>query len=155
MAPDVTEPDNKDSSPLRTREKVEIWRSVMEVHAAVLREIEAELHKNHSLTAREFDTLVNIPDDGVKMKDLVHRVVLSQSALSRLVDRLQQRNLIMKTDVPGDSRVALLRLTDEGRTVLRAAARSNAAAVERALSSRLDQAEMLTLGQLMDKVRNS
>ncbi|WP_336716637.1 MarR family winged helix-turn-helix transcriptional regulator [Arthrobacter sp. USHLN218] len=151
----MTEPDNKDSSPLRTREKVEIWRSVMEVHAAVLREIEAELHKNHSLTAREFDTLVNIPDDGVKMKDLVHRVVLSQSALSRLVDRLQQRNLIMKTDVPGDSRVALLRLTDEGRTVLRAAARSNAAAVERALSSRLDQAEMLTLGQLMDKVRNS
>ncbi|WP_216359097.1 MarR family winged helix-turn-helix transcriptional regulator [Arthrobacter globiformis] len=153
MAPDVTEDDTA-SSPLRRRDRVEIWRSVMEVHAAVLQEIEKELQKNHGLTAREFDALVNIPDDGVKMKDLVHRILLSQSAVSRLIDRLQQRKLVTKAEVPGDSRVALLRLTDEGRIILRAAARSNATAVDRALSSRLNNTEMMTLGNLMDKIRN-
>lgn len=41
--------------------KVGVWRTLMEVHNEVLREIERELADRHRLSVSEFDALVNIP----------------------------------------------------------------------------------------------
>lgn len=41
--------------------KVGVWRGLMEVHTAVMGELERELELHHRLTVNEFDALVNIP----------------------------------------------------------------------------------------------
>jgi DNA-binding MarR family transcriptional regulator len=151
----VSEPVQDESSPMRTRDRVEVWRSLMEVHGVVLAEIERQLRAAHQLTAREFDALINIPEAGVQMKDLTGRVLLSQSATSRLIARLQQRGLVSRSEVAGDSRAALLHLTGTGQALVREAAHTNAAAMDAALGSKLTAAEMRTLGRLMDKARTS
>ncbi|MDA3629125.1 MarR family transcriptional regulator [Saccharopolyspora sp. WRP15-2] len=124
------------------RYKVAVWRSMMEVHAAVLREIEADLAHKHGLSLNEFDALINIPAAGVRFRELTDRVILSQSALSRLVDRLEARGLVARGGAEDDSRVVEIELTEEGKKLARSAARTNAAAVERAFADRLSGEEL-------------
>jgi DNA-binding MarR family transcriptional regulator len=127
------------------RFKVNVWRSLMDVHAAVLGEIERELTDRHGLSLSEFDALVNIPRDGVRLGELTQRVVLSQSATSRLIDRLERRGFVVREEVVGDSRGVIVRLTPEGRKVLYPAARTNADVIERAFADWLRPEELETL----------
>ena len=124
------------------RHKVAVWRSLMEVHAAVLLEIENALEREHDLSLNEFDTLINIPVEGVRFRELTHRVILSQSALSRLVDRLEQRGLVLRYADEHDSRSVEIAFTEAGRHLTRKAARTNATAVEGAFADRLSEAEL-------------
>ncbi|MFE2040221.1 MarR family winged helix-turn-helix transcriptional regulator [Streptomyces sp. NPDC059477] len=114
----------------------------MEVHQRVLGEIERELAERHRLSVSEFDTLVNIPLAGTRLKDLKERIVLTQSAVSRMADRLAQRGLVTRTPIEEDQRGALIQLTEEGRKLLRAAVRTNAEVVERAFAGRLSGQEL-------------
>lgn len=126
----------------------------MEVHETVLREIERELADRHRMTVSEFDTLVNIPRGGVRMRELTDRVVLSQSALSRLVDRLARRGLLEREGVAGDSRAVHIRLTECGRAEVRDAARTNAAVIERMFADRLSAEELEVLGAAFTRLHD-
>ncbi|GII97462.1 MarR family winged helix-turn-helix transcriptional regulator [Sinosporangium siamense] len=132
--------------------KVGVWRSFMEVHNAVLAGIGRELDARHRLSVSEFDLLVNIPLDGTRLKDLKERVVLTQSAVSRMADRLALRGLVSREPIESDQRGALIRLTDEGRTLLRAAVRTNAEVVEHMFADRLDPAELLGLQGVLGRL---
>ncbi|AUS80174.1 MarR family transcriptional regulator [Actinoalloteichus sp. AHMU CJ021] len=136
-----------------TRRRVGVWRSLMEVHSSVLRELERELTARHGLSVSEFDTVVNIPTGGVGLSELTGRVVLSQSAVSRLVDRLTRRGLLERTTAPGDSRAVRVRLTSLGRRLQVAAIRTNAEVVERCFAGRLSEEELRVLGAAFDRLR--
>lgn len=133
--------------------KVGVWRALMEVHAAVLAELERELTARHGLSVSEFDAMVNIPRDGTRIRDLVDRVVLSQSATSRLVDRLVRRGFVARADAADDSRGVVIRLTPAGRKVLLAASRTNAAVVQRAFTDELTAAELDTFDAVFARLR--
>ncbi|MFF8955579.1 MarR family winged helix-turn-helix transcriptional regulator [Streptomyces sp. NPDC014894] len=133
--------------------KVGVWRSFMEIHNAVLREIERELGDRHRLSVSEFDALVNIPLAGTRLKDLKERIVLTQSAVSRLCDRLAQRGLVTRTPIEEDQRGAMIQLTEAGRKLLREAVRTNAEVVERSFSGRLSQDELLELHRVLGRLR--
>lgn len=135
------------------RFKVDVWRSLMEVHETVLREIEVELADRHQMSVREFDVLVNIPGSGVRLRELTDRVVLSQSALSRLVERLEGRGWVEREGVADDSRAIHIRLTDRGRKSIRAAARTNAAVVERLFADRIAPEELEALDSTFKRLR--
>ncbi|MER6916936.1 MarR family winged helix-turn-helix transcriptional regulator [Streptomyces sp. NPDC000594] len=132
--------------------KVGVWRSYMEIHQRVLTEIARALDERHRLSVSEFDTLVNIPLDGVRLKDLGRRTVLTQSAVSRMCDRLARRGLVTRTPVAEDQRGALVLLTDEGRTLLRAAVRTNAEVVEENFTARLGDEELRALHALLGRL---
>lgn len=133
--------------------KIGVWRSLMEVHEAVLAEIERELADRHRMTVSEFDALVNIPRAGVPLRELVERVVLSQSATSRLVDRLARRGWVERGEVAGDSRAVHIRLTEEGRKATRHAARTNAEVVERLFAARIGPEELEVLNTVFTRLR--
>ncbi|MFE7131241.1 MarR family winged helix-turn-helix transcriptional regulator [Streptomyces sp. NPDC057638] len=132
--------------------RVGVWRTYMEVHQTVLKEIERELDLRHRLSVSEFDTLVNIPLAGTRLKDLKERTVLTQSAVSRMCDRLAQRGLLTRSPLAEDQRGALVQLTDEGRTLLRAAVRTNAEVVDRSFAQRLSGAELLALQSILGRL---
>lgn len=133
--------------------KVGVWRALMEVHAAVLGELEQELGARHGLSVSEFDAMVNIPREGTRIRDLVDRVVLSQSATSRLVDRLERRGFVAREDAADDSRGVVIRLTPAGRKALLAASRTNAAVVQRAFADQLTPDELDTYDTTLARLR--
>lgn len=140
------------SAPSSRAFKVGVWRSLMEVHNTVLRKIEHELAERHRLSISEFDTLVNIPLKGTRLRELKDRVVLTQSAVSRLCDKLADRGLITRSPLEEDARGAMIHLTDAGRKVLRNAARTNAEVVERTFADRLSQTQLESLHEILDQL---
>jgi DNA-binding MarR family transcriptional regulator len=55
--------------------------------------------------------------DGVKQQDVADFVMKDKASLTLLVDNLTRRNLVQRTEDPGDRRNKLVTLTGEGRAL--------------------------------------
>lgn len=131
---------------------VSAWRGVLEVYGDLIAELGRLLQARHGLSVTEFDVLINLgPTEPCRHRELAGRVVLSGSALTRLVDRLIGRGYLTRSPAHGDDRGVLIALTDAGRAVRREAARTNSAAVRRAFAG-LDRDELATLTALLGRV---
>ena len=76
---------------------VTAWRDMVACHAAICAALEHELGERHALGVSDFevlDRLAESPDGECRAQDLAESVHLSQSALSRLVDRLVKNSLV-------------------------------------------------------------
>ncbi|MFE3164959.1 MarR family winged helix-turn-helix transcriptional regulator [Streptomyces sp. NPDC059224] len=100
----------------------ERWRDILSVHARTMCEIDRVLHP-HGLGASDFEVLdrlaVGSPDEGdhCRVQNLVGQVHLSQSALSRLIGRLEKDGLVERSVCVEDRRGVWVALTEKGRAV--------------------------------------
>ncbi|MDH6622694.1 DNA-binding MarR family transcriptional regulator [Streptomyces sp. LBL] len=101
----------------------EQWRDILSVHARTMCEIDRVLHP-HGLGASDFEVLdmlaAESPEEGGRCRvlNLVGRVHLSQSALSRLIGRLEKEGLIERSVCAEDRRGVSVSLTRKGRDLL-------------------------------------
>ena len=105
---------------------VDEWREVLAQYADVWCALDRELGDNHGLSASEFEVLERLgegPDDcpGMRVQELAGAVHLSQSALSRLIGRLEKDGLVIRSMCAEDRRGVFVHLTDEGIDRYRAA----------------------------------
>ncbi|WP_240969974.1 MarR family winged helix-turn-helix transcriptional regulator [Actinacidiphila epipremni] len=114
------------------------WREILAVHARTACELDRELHK-HGLCASDFevlDVLADGPADGsctFRVQELADRVHLTQSALSRLVARLEKEGLVDRGICAEDRRGVYVALTDDGRRRYEEARPGHRAVLERML----------------------
>jgi DNA-binding MarR family transcriptional regulator len=98
----------------------ERWRDILSVHARTMCEIDRVLHP-HGLGASDFEVLDILasatPEEGdqCRVQNLVGRVHLSQSALSRLIGRLEKDGLVERSVCAEDRRGVFVALTRKGR----------------------------------------
>ncbi|MFE0802343.1 MarR family winged helix-turn-helix transcriptional regulator [Streptomyces sp. NPDC058812] len=98
----------------------ERWREILSVHARTMCEIDRVLHP-HGLGASDFEVLdllvTETPEEGAqcRVQNLVGRVHLSQSALSRLIARLEKDGLVERSMCAEDRRGVYVTLTRSGR----------------------------------------
>jgi len=112
------------------------WESLLTVHATFMKGFAAQdIWGDVSL--KEYDVLYTLSksDDPVRQADLHRRVLLSQPALSRLVDRLVARGFVERCDDPGDGRAVQVTLTDAGRQRQRDVGRAHARDVTAAMTT--------------------
>lgn len=129
------------------------WESLMTAHARLVRHLaRADLWRGISM--REYDVLYTLSKCGaaVRQSELERHVLLSQPAISRLVDRLVDRGLVAKEVDPQDRRGVLLSLTQEGRGVQRRIGARHARDVARAVSGPLDREDMMHLERIARKL---
>ncbi|MFD0311494.1 MarR family winged helix-turn-helix transcriptional regulator [Streptomyces sp. NPDC127119] len=104
---------------------VDRWRDILAVHARTLCELDRALHR-HGLGASDFEVLdvlaAGASADGgnaYRVQEIAERVHLSQSALSRLIGRLEKDGLVERCMCPEDRRGVRVSLTVKGRTLHR------------------------------------
>jgi DNA-binding MarR family transcriptional regulator len=93
------------------------WHQLMGRYQRLMCALDRELSV-HDLSASEFEVLQQLEqaDQGtLRMSVLAENVHLSQSALSRLVSRLERDGLIERTSCADDRRSLFVALTDHGR----------------------------------------
>jgi DNA-binding MarR family transcriptional regulator len=103
---------------------VESWRALADRHARVTCALERVLQDEHGLGVSEFEVMERLaaPDkDQHRMQDLAESVYLSQSALSRLIGRLEAEGLVTRAICSEDRRGIFACLTEEGRARYEAA----------------------------------
>ena len=96
---------------------VTAWREMSACHAAACAALERELGERHGLGICDFEVLERLAEsDGRKFRaqDLAEAVHLSQSALSRLVDRLARHGLVERCGCDVDRRGVYVVLTEAG-----------------------------------------
>lgn len=79
-----------------------------------------------------------IDPGGTRLTVLASRAGITHQAMGELVAELEQRALVERVPDPHDRRARLIRLTDDGREIVRAALRE-IAAIERAWTRRWQQ----------------
>ena len=109
----------------------ESWQALLGAQTAVMRGFAAERMWDE-LSIHEYDVLYTLKRAGcaLRQSDLQRAVLLSQPALSRLVDRLEQRGLVQRQQDQGDRRGVLTTLTDGGAAAQQRVGARHARSVE-------------------------
>ena len=133
----------------RTRLANDAWEALLSAHARLMKQFATE-DIWQDLSMREYDVLYTLSKCGepVRMGELHRHVLLSQPALSRMVDRLVERGLIARCPDPADGRGVRLSLTDAGRDVQHQIGRRHARSVARALTAELSPDELRHLATI-------
>ncbi|HZC74058.1 MAG TPA: MarR family transcriptional regulator [Jatrophihabitans sp.] len=101
------------------------WQDLMGHYHRVLCVLDRALDTEHGITASEFAVLEQLaqarPDCSMKLHDLGAHVHVTQSALSRLVARLETDGLVERVMCTEDRRSVFAQLTPAGRELYRAA----------------------------------
>jgi DNA-binding MarR family transcriptional regulator len=108
------------------------WRGMLRAHASLFRDMDAELTAAHGLALRSYEVLLHLEDaprHRLRMSDLCHRVLLSASGVSRLVDRLERDDLVRRERCSEDGRGYWAVLTSRGETAFREARATHLAGV--------------------------
>ena len=100
----------------RTAVANDAWEALLSAHARLMKRFAAE-DVWEDLTMREYDVLYTLSKGRAPLRigELSRHVLLSQPALSRMVDRLVERGFVERCADPADKRGVRLSLTTAGR----------------------------------------
>lgn len=94
------------------------WHQLMGRYQRLMCSLDRELGAAHELSASEFEVLQQLSDAdecSLRMTQLGESAHLTQSALSRLVTRLERSGLLTRKTCVDDRRAQFVALTEEGR----------------------------------------
>ncbi len=143
--------------PGRSRLANDAWEALLTAHAEMMKRLAAE-EVWGEVSMREYDVLYTLSKcrKPIRLSELNRRVLLSQPALSRMVDRLVERGLVRREADESDGRGILLGLTEEGHAQQRRTGRPHAVGVARAMKEAYGDDELVELRdlclKLVDKV---
>jgi DNA-binding MarR family transcriptional regulator len=112
------------------------WRTLAALHARIEDRLGRALEGAHEISVSEYtvlDVLSRQDEHHMRMQQLAGAVVLSQSATTRLVTRLEERGLLARYLCADDRRGIYSQVTEAGAALLAAARPTHDAAVREAL----------------------
>jgi DNA-binding MarR family transcriptional regulator len=122
-------------------EQLTVWRAFLNTHARVTRAIGRDLAAAGLPDLGWYDllwTLYRQPGRSLRVKELADEVVLSPTAMSRFVDRVEQAGCVRRAPDPDDRRALQVTLTDEGIELLRKMWPVYAEGIERHFAAELE-----------------
>jgi DNA-binding MarR family transcriptional regulator len=134
---------------------LEAWRSYLQSHAGIVRELDADLIAQHGLTVRDYEVLLYLAqaeERKLPMSALSERTMLTRSGITRLVDGLVRQDVIERVSCSSDARVSYARLTDTGYTKLREAGCTHVAGIERLFLAHFSATELEQLAGLLSRL---
>lgn len=138
-----------------TSTELAAWRGFLRVHAALARELDRELEAEHGLSLSSYEVLIflrDAPERMLRMSELAESVLLSQSGITRLVDRLEREGLVERVRCEFDRRGLFARLTDEGAARLAGARPTHLRGVRERFLDRFDEVELRSLAAVWDRI---
>ncbi|MFN8223219.1 MAG: MarR family transcriptional regulator [Gaiellales bacterium] len=120
--------------------RAEAWRGFLRAHATLVRTLDRELLEAHGLALTEYEALLLLnaaPDGRLRMSELAERALLSQSGLTRLVDRLERDGLVVRRRCDSDRRGLHAAITEAGRKRYAEATATHLGGVARLFGDRL------------------
>jgi len=131
----------------------EAWEALLSAHARLMKQFAAEDIWS-DVSMREYDVLYTLSKHRAPLRigELHRYVLLSQPALSRMVDRLVERGLVERRADPADGRGVRLSLTGTGRDRQQRIGRRHARSVARAVAAELSPDELRQLATICWKL---
>ena len=138
-----------------TAPAVTVWVRLLRSHAALRRELSAELTAAHGLSINDYEALLLLAraEGGyLKRVELAEGLSLTPTGVTRLLEGLEKAGYVDKNSCATDARVSYAVVTDAGRDALTRASESHLAAVRAVFEDRLDDRELQTLADLLGRL---
>jgi DNA-binding MarR family transcriptional regulator len=135
--------------------KLDAWVSFLRSHAAITRELSAQLQRDHGLTISDYEVMLHLSRaEGWMMRrvDLAERVILTASGITRLLDGLERHGYVEKATCASDARVSYAKLTERGRSKLDEAGKTHLAGIDDLFLSNYSGSELATLSDLLSRL---
>ena len=140
---------------LLTQDELASWRGFLRVHAALERDLDAELMAAHGLPLSSYEVLLTVadaPEERMRMSEIADSVLLSRSGVTRLVDRLERDGLVERIPCEDDARGQYAVLTARGREAFDAARVTHLAGVRRRFLGQFDPAELRRMAAFWERL---
>jgi DNA-binding MarR family transcriptional regulator len=127
------------------------WIGMLETHKRLTRALEAELEARHGLSLSGLELLGRLAaaeERRLRLSALASECGLSLSRVSRIVDLLEARGLVVRRPCAEDARAVEAHLTAAGLSLAREAQATHFASVQRKFFDALSPAELETLARV-------
>ncbi|MBO3732114.1 MarR family winged helix-turn-helix transcriptional regulator [Glycomyces niveus] len=132
------------------------WCALSALHDGIADHIGRRLEAEHGLSVREFSLLTVLdrqrPGRHLQMRQVAQAVVLSQSATTRLVARMEDRGLLQRTICADDRRGIYTDVTESGRKLLADATPTHDMALAEALEEARRNPEFTPLVEVLERI---
>jgi DNA-binding MarR family transcriptional regulator len=142
-------------SAVETTNGLQSWVSFLRAHAAITRQLNADLLNEHGLTLSDYEVLLrlsNAEDCMMRRVDLAQSVLLTASGITRLLDGLERAGCVEKASCASDARVSYAKLTPVGRRKLAEAAGTHLTGIEEFFTGRFSDEELERLADLLSRL---
>jgi DNA-binding MarR family transcriptional regulator len=129
--------------------------ALLRAHAALTRELNADLVNRHGLTINDYEVLLHLArTDGRQLRrvDLADRLVLTASGITRLLDGLERAGFVEKGRCESDARVTYAVLTETGLDKLREASDTHVGGIRDAFEQRYTEDELGAIAELLARL---
>jgi DNA-binding MarR family transcriptional regulator len=134
---------------------IDAFVRLLRAHAAVTRQLSAQLSADHGLSLSAYEALLRLaraPESRLRRVDLANDLLLTASGVTRLLDGLERDGLIAREECSSDRRVSYAVLTATGRAKLREASKSHTRQIRELLGALYDDDELAQLVALLDRL---
>lgn len=133
------------------------WLSLVRTHARLWDLVEAQMRNDHGLTMARYDVLAQLVNAGGRLglSDLASSIMLTQSGLSKLLDRMELSGLVHRDPDPRDARSAFATITPRGRSLARQARQGHHDFLQGVFGDALDDRDLTDLSRVMGRISAS
>jgi DNA-binding MarR family transcriptional regulator len=134
---------------------VNAWARLIRAQTKILDAVEGDLKSAGFPPLAWYDVLLELrraDGEGTRPMELEKQLLLAQHNVSRLIDRMDAKNLIKKKRAASDGRGQLVEMTEAGRDLLRKMWPVYRRAIQRHMGSKLDASETELLAELLGKL---
>jgi len=135
-------------------ERLAVWRSFLEAHAAITTKLGAELQEQRGLPLGWYEVLLHLQEAGgrLRMQELAGALIVNKSSLTRQVDRLEEEGLVLRERASHDGRGQFAVITSKGREALRRAAPVHLRGIQRHFAAHLTDSDVVALARAFAKL---
>ncbi len=140
---------------IRSTETTEAWRSLLVAHSRVNHRLEADLRARVGMNLGWYEVLLQLaraPEQRLRMNEIADGMILSRSAATRLVDRLERHGLVERAVCDADRRGMEVSLTDLGRTRFIEAGRLHLRGIQEYFGDHCTADELAILTTVLNRV---
>jgi DNA-binding MarR family transcriptional regulator len=131
------------------------WARLLKAQAKALDAVETDLKAKGHQPLAWYDVLLELKreENGtLRPLELEKRLLLKQHNVSRLIDRMEQKNLLKRLPFVGDGRGQLVAITDQGQDLLRRMWPAYRASIQDHVGSKLSEPELAKLAALLQRL---
>jgi DNA-binding MarR family transcriptional regulator len=137
-----------------TPDRLRCWRLFFESAMALLDVLDSELQDAVGIPQRWYDVLVHTEEspDGIQMTELADRILYSKSGFTRVIDRMEEADLVRRVRPPNDRRSILVVPTEKGTDMLARARRHHRDGIQRHFAEHLSDTDVKALTRALEKI---
>jgi DNA-binding MarR family transcriptional regulator len=142
------------AAPSEHPEALRLWLRLLTCTQLIEKQVRTQLRARFDTTLPRFDLMAQLEraPDGMKMKELSRRMMVTSGNITGITDQLVAEGLVERLDVEGDRRAYRVRLTPQGRAQFNEMAHQHEQWIVDAFAA-LGERDIATLYRLLGKVK--